>query len=196
MRLPLASKAIAPMLWLLASESKDGIFDGSMDELVFRLHISEKEYKDGLKPLIDKGFFVVASEVLADCNQLATPETETERETKKEKETEAKKETDKKTLPTPEGVSEVVWQTFIKHRKTKRAQITERVIDDIALQAKLADWTLEDALNEIIVRNWQTFKAAWVVQHNPVTQRMNKQEALEASNQAVVDRYLKKQGLA
>ena len=46
MRLPIASKAIAPMLWLLASESKDGVFDGSLDELVFRLHISEKEYKD------------------------------------------------------------------------------------------------------------------------------------------------------
>ena len=47
MRLPIASKAIAPMLWLLASESKDGVFDGSLDELIFRLHISEKEYVDG-----------------------------------------------------------------------------------------------------------------------------------------------------
>ena len=54
MRLPIASKAIAPMLWLLASESKDGVFDGSLDELVFRLHITKKEYQDGLKPLIDK----------------------------------------------------------------------------------------------------------------------------------------------
>ena len=40
--LPIASKAIAPMLWLLASESKDGVFDGSLDELVFRLHITPK----------------------------------------------------------------------------------------------------------------------------------------------------------
>ncbi len=47
MRLPIASKALAPMLWLLASESKDGVFDGSSgapatgtwavgDELVYR----------------------------------------------------------------------------------------------------------------------------------------------------------------
>jgi len=87
MRLPIASKALAPMLWLLASESKNGIFDGSLDELVFRLHISEKDYQQGLKPLIDNGFFVVASGVLADCYQVAIPETEreTERETKKEK---------------------------------------------------------------------------------------------------------------
>ena len=85
MCLPLASKALAPLLWLLASESKDGTFDGSLDELVFRLHITPKDYQDGVKPLIDKGFFVVASGVLADCYQDAIPETETERETKTEK---------------------------------------------------------------------------------------------------------------
>jgi hypothetical protein len=87
MRLPIASKAIAPMLWLLASESKDGIFDGSLDELVFRLHITEKEYQSGVKPLIDNNFFTVVSGVLAERLQDAIPETEreTEAETKKEK---------------------------------------------------------------------------------------------------------------
>ena len=92
MRLPIASKALAPMLWLLASESKNGVFDGSLDELVFRLHITEKDYQLGVKPLIDNGFFVVASGVLAERLQVAIPETETETE----RETETKKE--KKTL--------------------------------------------------------------------------------------------------
>ena len=89
MRLPIASKAIAPMLWLLASESKDGVFDGSLDELVFRLHITPKEYQDGVKPLIDNDFFILVSGVLAERLQTAIPETETERETetKKEKKT-------------------------------------------------------------------------------------------------------------
>jgi hypothetical protein len=86
MCLPLASKALAPLLWLLASESKDGTFDGSQDELVFRLHITPKEYSDGVKPLIDKGFFIIASGVLAERYQLAIPETETETETKRETE--------------------------------------------------------------------------------------------------------------
>jgi hypothetical protein len=86
MCLPLASKALAPLLWLLASESKDGTFDGSQDELVFRLHITPKEYSDGVKPLIDKGFFVIASGVLAERYQPAIPETETETETKRETE--------------------------------------------------------------------------------------------------------------
>ena len=89
MRLPIASKALAPMLWLLASESKDGVFDGSLDELVFRLHITEKDYQAGVKPLIDNNFFTVVSGVLAERLQTATPETEreTETETKKEKKT-------------------------------------------------------------------------------------------------------------
>ena len=86
MCLPLASKALAPLLWLLASESKDGTFDGSLDELVFRLHITSKDYQDGVKPLIDKGFFIVASGVLAECKQDAIPETEGETETIRETE--------------------------------------------------------------------------------------------------------------
>lgn len=81
MCLPIASKALAPMLWLLASEAKDGIFDASFEELQFRLHISEKDYQDGVKSLIDKGFFEITSGVLAECKQVAIPETEGERET-------------------------------------------------------------------------------------------------------------------
>lgn len=147
--LPIASKALAPMLWLLASESKDGVFDGSLDELVFRLHITKKEYQDGIKPLIDNDFFVLVSGVLAERKQSAIPETEGE--------TEKETETD-----TPEGVSIEVWDSFVKQRKARKAQITERVMNSIREQAKIAGWTLDNALNEIVVRNWQTFKSDWV----------------------------------
>lgn len=80
-RLPVASRALAPMLWLLASESIDGQFDGDPDELAFRLRSTEKEMAAALKPLIDKGFFILvqkASTVLAGCFQGAVPEAETE----------------------------------------------------------------------------------------------------------------------
>jgi len=77
------------MMWLLASEAKDGIFDASVEELMFRLRITEKEYAEGIKPLIDKGFFTIASGVLATRYQHATPEGETE--------TEAERETEKET---------------------------------------------------------------------------------------------------
>lgn len=85
MTLPIASKALAPLLWLLASESKDGVFDASDEELIFRLRVTKKDL-DGLRPLIDKGFFVVASNVLAECVPDAIPEGEgeTEVETKGE----------------------------------------------------------------------------------------------------------------
>jgi hypothetical protein len=38
-------------------------------------------------------------------------------------------------------------------------------------QAKLAGWTLENALKETCVRGWQSFKAEWVAKkHEPQNQ--------------------------
>ena len=85
MCLPLASKALAPMLWLLASESKTGEFNAKVEDLAFRLRLTEKEVMDGLTPLINKGFFVDASTMLAICLQPASPEREGEGETEKRK---------------------------------------------------------------------------------------------------------------
>ncbi len=102
-RLPLASKALAPMLWLIASESKDGSFDGSIEELAFRLRAEGRDIEAGLQPLIEAGFFEVAeaqgkqpasavptareqdaSNTEAARLQVAVPETETEGETELE----------------------------------------------------------------------------------------------------------------
>lgn len=82
--LPLASKALAPMIWLLASESKDGEVRIDPEFLAFRLRWSESDVRDGLTPLIDKGFLIVASEALAECLQDACLETEAETETEGE----------------------------------------------------------------------------------------------------------------
>ena len=150
--LPIASKALAPMLWLLASETKDGVFNASVEELVFRLRINEKDYADGVKPLIDNGFFIIASGVLADCYQVAIPETERETEKRQKK----------LAFPKPESVTQETWDAFVQQRKTKKAQITQLVLDSIAKQASLASWSLEDALKEIVVRNWTSFNAEWV----------------------------------
>lgn len=71
-RLPVASRALAPMLWLLASEVLTGEFDGSAVRVAFRLRMTESEYLLALKPLIDAGFFKAsddASAVLADCKR-------------------------------------------------------------------------------------------------------------------------------
>jgi hypothetical protein len=167
MCLPLASKALAPLLWLLASESKDGIFDGSLDELVFRLHITPKDYQDGVKPLIDKGFFVVASGVLADCYQVAIPEREgeTEVETKTE---EKKKAT---VVACPPDVQEQVWRDWLSLRKLKKASVTETVVNGARQEAQKLGWPLEQFLVEWCTRGSQGLKAEWI---KPDQQNMSK----------------------
>ena len=69
-------------------------------------------------------------------------------------------------VATPIGVSDSVWQEFIAHRKSKKARVTQLVLDGIQEQARIAGWSLEDALKETIVRNWQSFKADWVKDEN------------------------------
>jgi hypothetical protein len=66
----------------------------------------------------------------------------------------------------PSGVSPEVWQEFVKHRKAKKAAVTPLVIKSIAEQADKAGWTLENALKETVVRNWQSFNADWVTGKN------------------------------
>jgi len=84
-RLPLASRALAPMLWLLASEYEEGKITASMEEVAFRLHISEEELKSSLSPLIDSGFFF-ASEKIAGCEKKPIPEKRREENIEKRRE--------------------------------------------------------------------------------------------------------------
>ena len=93
-RLQVASRALAPMLWLLASCYEGGKIPADVDALSFRLRMSRDELISSIRPLILAGFFDFsgnASNPLAPCKQDAIPETETE--TKRETETEAKKST-------------------------------------------------------------------------------------------------------
>jgi hypothetical protein len=82
-RLPLASQALAPRLWLLASESTDGSLPDDPAKLAFRLHCSEVEITEAVNPLISGGFLeglLSASTALATRKQNLISETETEAE--------------------------------------------------------------------------------------------------------------------
>lgn len=149
--LPIASKALAPLLWLLASESKDGSFDAAIDELAFRLHIASKDIEQGLKPLIDNGFFVDASTMLAPCYQVAIPEREGERETERDK-----------TLARPDDISEELWKDFKSLRSKKKAPITDRVLKTIRNEAEKAGMNLSQAIELMVVRGWTGFDSTWV----------------------------------
>ncbi|TAE20511.1 MAG: hypothetical protein EAZ92_17950 [Candidatus Kapaibacterium sp.] len=73
-------------------------------------------------------------------------------------------------VASPEGVSTRVWQDFKKHRKAKRAEITQSAIDGIKREADKAGWSMEDALSECCARGWVGFKADWVAGASPAKQ--------------------------
>jgi hypothetical protein len=148
MRLPLASKALAPLLWLLASESVEGVFDADLDELEFRLRISQKELSEGIKPLITNGFFLDASTMLAVSLQDAIPETERE----------AERET-KYIPPIPKDLLDE-WMKI--RRKKKAGDVTEIVYNSIKREADKAGWTVEQAITRCCERSWVGFEAEWV----------------------------------
>jgi hypothetical protein len=155
--LPLASRALAPMLWLLASESLDGSIDGDVAELAFRLRQTEKEIDAALKPLISKGFFVVqqdASSVLADCSEKA-PRDRGDTETDTE-------ETRKRAPSRPDGVDVQVWDDWRELRKAKKAPVTQTAVNRATAEAAKAGMSLNAFLSEWCGRGSQGLKAAWL----------------------------------
>jgi hypothetical protein len=137
--LPTASKALLPLLWLLASESKDGVFDASTEELVFRLRMTAKEVEESIKALIDKGFLLDASTMQAPCYQVATPETE--RETEKEKDTSRKRD----------DLFDLFWKAYPKRvgkdaarkafdKRKPNDELVQTMIQAIGQQQKTDSW--------------------------------------------------------
>ncbi len=129
--LPIASKALAPLLWLLASESMDGSVRIDPDWLAFRLRFTVSDIEDGLTPLIDKGFLVLASGVLAPRLHGACLEGEGEGEEKKALEQQAAR----KIAPakTPSRFAEF-WSVYPvkKGRADAEAKWKSRKLDAIA----------------------------------------------------------------
>ena len=57
-RLPEASRALGPMLWLLASEGPDGAILDDRETIAFRLHVSRDKVDEAIAPLIGAGFLI------------------------------------------------------------------------------------------------------------------------------------------
>ncbi len=88
-------------------------------------------------------------------------------------------EVDKVDKNIPENVSKQTWDDFKKLRAARKAPITKTVMGKIIAQAMLANFTLEEALQECCERGWQTFKAEWVKKdrfNKPVKQSLHKDE--------------------
>jgi hypothetical protein len=108
-RLPVASRALAPMLWLLAAESSDGSLCIDAEQLAFRLRTEEKEIVGALKPLIEKGFLIIDSALLAKRKRDACPEGEGEGEGERETEERKKSAAPKKPAQAAIAVELQTW---------------------------------------------------------------------------------------
>jgi hypothetical protein len=169
--LPLASRALAPMLWLLASENMAGEIDSAPKRLAFRLRWSEKEVVDGLKPLLAAGFVIDASAALAGCLQDACPETEAYKPETEAYKPEAEKKAHVADKPqrfnvgehlAAKLVSESLAADWVTLRKAKKAPPTLAAVSGIEREAAAAGMTLAEALEICCQRGWAGFKAEWV----------------------------------
>lgn len=112
--LPLASRALAPMLWLIASEFENGTILLDSKALAFRLRVSEKELIDALTPLVHKGFFLRtdnASNLLAAHKQNGVSEREIEEEKEEERMSENKFPT-RSRQSYPKDFEEQFWKVY------------------------------------------------------------------------------------
>jgi len=160
--LPLASKALAPMIWLLASESDDGSIDACTKRLAFRLRWNEADVIAGIKPLIENGFLIDASGVLAERLHDACLETETEVEKEEEKpscssaapsERETASKPTRKRKPADDRFAEF-WRRY--PRKVAKADAEkawnaahingeyQQVIDALEAQKRTEQWTRDE----------------------------------------------------
>jgi hypothetical protein len=76
-----------------------------------------------------------------------------------------------KSPPTkPADISDETWAAWCDLRKAKRAAVTAPVIAMLRKEADKAGWSLNSAMEECVLRNWQGFKADWL-------QRVHRQES-------------------
>jgi hypothetical protein len=162
-RLPIASKALAPMLWLLASESNDGVIHRSAEEIAFRLRMTEKEVITAIKPLIDNGFFIEDSTMLAKGLQDAT--TEKSRVEKEKSKRESK-------TPTPIAddfqISDSIKAWALKNGHSQLERHLESFINKCkAKNYKYSDW--DAAFRNAIADNWAKVGQSLTTQDKPAT---------------------------
>lgn len=62
----------------------------------------------------------------------------------------------------PDDVSEAAWKDWLRHRRSKRAEVTDTVLAAMRREAGKAGWSMDAVLVECCMRGWTGFKAEWV----------------------------------
>lgn len=81
----------------------------------------------------------------------------------------------------PEGVSQEIWDEFVSSRRKLKAEITPLSMKRIVSESRIAGWSLQDALEEVCVRGWRSFKAEWVAP-KPSFEQQKKDQSMSAYN--------------
>lgn len=93
----------------------------------------------------------------------------------------------------PDDVELQVWDDWLTLRKSKRAPVTLTVLDGAISESAKANMTLNNFLKVWCERGSQGLMASWLRPADRNSQTgLNPQEALEASNRAVAQRFLAK----
>lgn len=163
--LPVASRALAPMLWLLASEQPTGDIPAYTRKIAYRLRMTLEELAAAFQPLLNAGFFEIigedsedASGALAEREPVATPETETQ-VTRIEPEAKTEKKRARPiSEPLPDWLPLQAWDSFVEMRRMIRAPLTNNAIrlcmtDLEKLQASGQDPLA--VLEQSVMRSWR-----------------------------------------
>lgn len=102
----------------------------------------------------------------------------------------AKRNSKWSTIDRPEDVTPEVWRDYEHHRRSKGAPITETVIGAMRREAAKAGWSIEEAIMETILRNWQGFKAEWVQGNDRGNRKANGPDAGRQSYNPMVEAYV------
>lgn len=136
-RLPLASRALAPMIWLLASESSDGSLLYDLEQIAFRLRSSAAEIEEAVKPLINHGFLYMEQDA---SNSLAEPERGASLEKRRERDREDSADAPKVDLKAELFGACLTWMASLNGRdptkyRSKMGQWVRDYGEDRVLQA-------------------------------------------------------------
>ena len=69
----------------------------------------------------------------------------------------------------PSDVSVTIWDEYVKHRKAKKATISNTVIESLRIDAKSVGLTIEQAIQMQLKRGWTGFDPSWVTAANQPT---------------------------
>ena len=154
------SRALLPMLWLLACEHEDptsGVVDCSMDEITFRLRQREDIINDCLSELQDADFIERIESVtnpLQNSNENVTPETEERQSRGREEHRQKRLSPDD--FPLPDFVDRSLWIDFMEIRRKKKAVQSESALKSIVKKLEVMGDDANESLRTSIESSWKS----------------------------------------